>query len=71
MRRPLTLATSCATAVVALCALSVPAAQAADGHQKPGHYTFAVIGDVPYGADQVGQAPRRGSTRSTPTPTSR
>jgi hypothetical protein len=57
MRRRLALATTCATAVIALCALSVPTAQAADGQQKPGHQTFAVIGDVPYGAAQVAKFP--------------
>ncbi|HET7397560.1 MAG TPA: hypothetical protein VFJ94_03465, partial [Intrasporangium sp.] len=29
------------------------------GQDKPGHFSFAVIGDVPYGADQVAAFPRR------------
>ncbi|HET7400072.1 MAG TPA: hypothetical protein VFJ94_16275 [Intrasporangium sp.] len=28
------------------------------GQDKPGHFSFAVIGDVPYGADQVAAFPR-------------
>ena len=57
MRRHLALATTCATAVIALMSLSAPTAQAVDGQEKPGHETFAVIGDVPYGADQVAKFP--------------
>jgi hypothetical protein len=53
-RRHLALAT---TAVLALIAICAPTAQAVDGQEKPGHQTFAVIGDVPYGADQVAKFP--------------
>ncbi len=48
-----------AAATVAVTALvGVPAAHAAPaqqntGQDKPGHYSFAVIGDIPYGAAQV------------------
>ncbi len=28
------------------------------GQEKPGHYSFAVIGDIPYGADQIAAFPR-------------
>jgi hypothetical protein len=56
MRRPLITVAVCATALVSL-AMAAPAAQAVDGQQKSGHYTFAVIGDVPYGADQVAKFP--------------
>src|SRR5262245_54203132 len=49
-------------AAVALSAalLTVPAAAfAADapGQQKDGHYSFAVIGDVPYGDAQIAKFP--------------
>lgn len=57
MRRHLALATTCATAVVALVSLTAPTAQAVDGQLKSGHQTFAVIGDVPYGAVQVAKFP--------------
>ena len=42
MRRPLTTVAVCATALVSF-AMVAPAAQAVDGQQKPGHYTFADI----------------------------
>ncbi len=57
MRLPRALAVACVSAAVAAPALSGPAALAADGQSKPGHYTFAVLGDVPYGADQVAKFP--------------
>src|SRR4051812_35212224 len=57
MRRHLALAATSATAAIAIGGLFLPAAQAADGQQKPGHETFAVIGDVPYGAAQVASFP--------------
>jgi hypothetical protein len=56
MRRPLITVAVCATALVSF-AVVAPAAQAVDGQHKPGHYTFAVIGDVPYGAAQVAKFP--------------
>ena len=56
MRRPLISVATCATALLSL-AMAAPAAQAVDGQQKPGHDTFAVIGDVPYGAAQVAKFP--------------
>jgi len=44
-----------------LTATTATTAYAADGtppgQEKPGHYSFAVIGDVPYGADQVAKFP--------------
>jgi hypothetical protein len=55
MRRSSILAAACAAA--ALCVTALPTAQASDGQSKPGHETFAVIGDVPYGADQVAKFP--------------
>ena len=45
------LALSLATALVP--AATAQAQSTAPGQQKPGHYSFAVIGDVPYGAAQV------------------
>lgn len=55
MRSPRALAVgSAAAALLALCA---PAVHAADGQEKTGHATFAVIGDVPYGAAQVARFP--------------
>ncbi len=29
----------------------------APGQEKPGHYSFAIIGDIPYGADQIAKFP--------------
>ncbi|SDB93493.1 Calcineurin-like phosphoesterase [Raineyella antarctica] len=60
MSRIRSLAVAAATlAVTAL--VGVPAAQAAPGQapgqQQAGHYSFAVIGDVPYGAAQVARFP--------------
>ena len=51
-----------ADTLVALATAAAPLAQAAPdkGHQgqtKPGHYSFAVIGDIPYGTDQVAALP--------------
>jgi hypothetical protein len=56
MRPSRALAAATAAAAV-LLGLGVSAAQADDGQQKPGHSTFAVIGDVPYGADQIAKFP--------------
>ena len=56
-RRPL-VGVACLTLVAASLAAAAPAlAQDAPGQAKPGHQTFAVIGDVPYGADQVARFP--------------
>ena len=57
MRTTRALAATAALAAVATAVLSSGPAQAADGQAKPGHETFAVIGDVPYGATQVAQFP--------------
>ena len=49
-----------AALVAAALSTSVPGATPAhadDGQGKPGHYSFAVIGDVPYGADQIARFP--------------
>ncbi|MGV8908536.1 MAG: hypothetical protein ACOH1Y_06095 [Propionicimonas sp.] len=51
-----------AATLVALAAASAPLAQAAPhpdspGESKPGEYSFAVIGDVPYGDNQVAAFP--------------
>jgi hypothetical protein len=59
MRLARALATSTAVAAAVLTAVSVaplqgPAAAAPDGRSR---YTFAVIGDVPYGADQIAAFP--------------
>jgi hypothetical protein len=55
------LATSAATVVAAAALMAPsPAASATDapsGQAKDGHYSFAVIGDVPYGAAQVAAFP--------------
>ncbi len=45
------------TALSAALILSPDAAQAGGGQDKPGTYSFAVIGDVPYGADQIARFP--------------
>ena len=44
-------------AVLALAIGATTTANAAPGQDKPGHYSFAVIGDVPYGAAQVAAFP--------------
>ena len=55
--RALALATlALALTVAAPVAASAPAL-AAGPADRPGGYTFAVIGDVPYGADQVARFP--------------
>ncbi|HEY3410309.1 MAG TPA: hypothetical protein VGK53_19245 [Propionicimonas sp.] len=51
-----------AATLVALAVASAPLAQASPGPVPPGqlrhgHYSFAVIGDVPYGADQLAAFP--------------
>jgi hypothetical protein len=55
MRRSRLVLAACAAA--ALTSLAATAAQATDGQSKPGHETFAVIGDIPYGAAQVAAFP--------------
>jgi len=51
--------TTIAASAVALALVPVTAARAGDapGQQKPGHYSFAVIGDVPYGAAEIDAFP--------------
>src|SRR5262245_38782305 len=49
---PLVTGSALAASMLA-AAVSAPQAVATDGHSKPGHYSFAVIGDVPYGDTQV------------------
>ncbi|WP_425956760.1 hypothetical protein [Xylanimonas sp. McL0601] len=52
---------SMAVAVAAVSAVGITAASAATaapGQDKPGHYHFAVIGDVPYGAAQLALFPQ-------------
>ncbi|WP_265447507.1 metallophosphoesterase [Flexivirga meconopsidis] len=44
-------------AATALIAAVAAPASAAPGQDKPGNYSFAVIGDVPYGADQIAAFP--------------
>ncbi|WP_344192480.1 metallophosphoesterase [Pedococcus aerophilus] len=57
-RRPLVFAACLALLAGSLVAASPATARAeAPGQAKPGHETFAVIGDVPYGADQVARFP--------------
>jgi hypothetical protein len=57
-RRPL-VGVACLTLLAASLAAAAPAlAEDAPGQAEPGHETFAVIGDVPYGADQVARFPR-------------
>jgi hypothetical protein len=59
--RHLFASTTVALAAAASVVTSSPAAQGADtppGQTKDGHYSFAVIGDVPYGATQVAAFPR-------------
>lgn len=51
-----------AATAVALAVAAAPLAQAAPGpvppgQSKPGHYSFAVIGDVPYGTAQIAAFP--------------
>lgn len=53
LSRPLAALAALSTAVL----LSPGAAQAGPGQEKPGNYSFAVIGDVPYGADQIAKFP--------------
>ena len=51
------LATASACAALLTSLPGAMPAHAADGQDKPGHYSFAVIGDVPYGADQIAKFP--------------
>lgn len=60
LSRPVALLSAMSAALL----LSPAAAQArpeaggtAPGQDKPGHYSFAVIGDVPYGAEQIAKFP--------------
>ena len=57
MRTLRTTATAAVLAVIGLVPLSAAHAVDAPGQQKPGHYAFAVIGDVPYGASEVAAFP--------------
>ncbi len=54
-RRPV----AAVAAIAALLALPLSQASAADspGQQKPGHYSFAVIGDLPYGPAEIAAFP--------------
>ena len=54
-----TLRTTAIAAAAALAFVPVSAAHAADtpGQQKTGHYSFAVIGDVPYGPAEIAAFP--------------
>lgn len=45
------------TSMTAAGAVGIGAAAVPPGQDKPGHYSFAVIGDVPYGADQIAKFP--------------
>ncbi|MDM7856471.1 hypothetical protein [Cellulomonas alba] len=47
-----------AVAAVAATAAPTLAAPTPPGQDKPGHYSFAVIGDVPYGAAQIAAFPQ-------------
>jgi len=48
-----------AVVLTAAIAASAPAfAAGKPGQSKPGHYTFAIIGDVPYGAAQIAAFPQ-------------
>jgi hypothetical protein len=53
--------TTITASAVALAIAPVTAARAEDapGQQKPGHYSFAVIGDVPYGASEIAAFPSK------------
>lgn len=52
-----TTAIAVAAAALALVPLSAASAADAPGQQNAGHYSFAVIGDVPYGADEIAAFP--------------
>jgi hypothetical protein len=49
-------AAALAAAITMFCAASAQAS-GSPGQDKDGHYSFAVIGDVPYGADQIAKFP--------------
>ncbi|PWC04331.1 hypothetical protein [Agromyces badenianii] len=56
-RIPLLAALGAALSAALIVSPAAANAKEAPGQDKPGHYSFAVIGDVPYGADQVGAFP--------------
>lgn len=61
LRRLLTSTTAALAALIAGLVATTPVTAYADtppGQAKPGHYSFAVIGDVPYGAAQIEAFPR-------------
>jgi hypothetical protein len=57
MTRTRTSAAFCASLVAALALASPTSSVAADGQAKPSSTSFAVIGDVPYGAAQIAAFP--------------
>jgi hypothetical protein len=59
MRTLRTTAIAAASATLALLPLSAAHAGDAPGQQKAGHYSFAVIGDVPYGAAEIAAFPSK------------
>jgi hypothetical protein len=58
MRPTRALALAATLAALGATTFAGPAAYAGNGQDKPGHETFAVIGDVPYGAAQIEAFPR-------------
>ena len=54
---PLATLAALSTAVVLSLTSAAQAGVDTPGQDKPGHYSFAVIGDVPYGADQIARFP--------------
>lgn len=58
MRISRTPAIAAMSAALVMMPLAAAVANEAPGQQKPGHYSFAVIGDVPYGDEQVAKFPR-------------
>ena len=57
MRTLRTAATAAALAALGLVPLSAATGADAPGQDKAGHYSFAVIGDVPYGASEIAAFP--------------
>ena len=53
----LRLSTAACASMVAALALTAPAPSVASGQDKPSTTSFAVIGDVPYGAAQIAAFP--------------
>ena len=66
MRTSLTRRAAYALAATSLTLAATTTAYAADGQSKDGHFSFAVIGDIPYGAAQIAAFP--GWIRSPATP---